>query len=91
MMMRQQTTLHFHGGVYSLTKAWLIKYGQLRGFQSEFIVELKQGYGALDEGRVVITKYFLLGVLPAFRSNISPLHEVGENIDILIEPPPTSK
>ena len=36
---------------------------------------LKHGCGGLHEGRASIGKYFLTGVLPAFRSSLSPLNE----------------
>ena len=44
-------------------------------FKQNFFAVLKMGCGRLSNGPVAISKYFLTGVLPAFRAGISPLAE----------------
>lgn len=45
-------------------------------FKTNFFAVLKEGCGRLSAGNAIISKYFLTGVTPAFRSRISPLAEV---------------
>ncbi|CAG8752422.1 21575_t:CDS:2, partial [Dentiscutata erythropus] len=45
-------------------------------FKSSFFAVLKEGCGGISNDRgAVISKYFVTGVTPAFRSSMSPLHE----------------
>src|SRR5947209_8478067 len=47
-----------------------------RFFNERFFSWLKQGCGMLIDGKSVIQKYFLTGVLPVLRARVSPLVEV---------------
>lgn len=66
----------FTGTNTGLDKATFDNIARLEQFFKEsFFAVLKQGCGGLHSGPAVIRKYFLTGVLPAFRAGISPLAE----------------